>query len=261
MEALQVILLGILQGIAEFLPISSSGHLVFAEELLGERLESPALNIALHLGTLGSILVVYHDRIRRLLSQQRILLMIVLATLPLVVVGLPLKFLFDYLNAKSLTPLVAAVGLLVTAAYMFRSQRIVGGQALLEDISPRIAISIGVLQAVAATPGISRSGSTIFAALVLGLSRPAAADFSFLIAIPAILGATVLYSKDIYESGATGLSSGLLALGAVVSFVVGVLALRWLLKVVVKGSLDWFAWYCLAMGSVCIVWQSIHLWG
>jgi Bacitracin resistance protein BacA len=95
MDALKIVLLGILQGIGEFLPISSSGHLVFAEELLGGKLESPALNIALHIGTLGSILVVYHERIRRLLSQPRIMLMIVLATLPLVVVGLPLKKLFD----------------------------------------------------------------------------------------------------------------------------------------------------------------------
>lgn len=260
MDALKIALLGILQGIAEFLPISSSGHLVFAEELLGQKLESAALNIALHIGSLGSILVVYHERIRRLLGQPRIMLMIVLATLPLVVVGVPLKFLFDYLSEKSLTPLVAAVGLLITAAYMFRSQRIAAGELLLEHITPRMAVTIGVLQAIAATPGISRSGSTIFAALLLGMTRSAAADFSFLIAIPAILGATVLYSKDIWESGETGLSGGLLALGAGVSFVVGVFALKWLLRTVVGGSLDKFAWYCLVLGIVCIAWQSLHLW-
>ena len=260
MDALKIVLLGILQGIAEFLPISSSGHLVFAEELLGGKLESPALNIALHIGTLGSILVVYHERIRKLLSQPRIILMIVLATLPLVVVGLPLKKLFDLLDEKSLTPLVAACGLLVTAAYLFRSQRMTLGDLTLEQITPRMAITIGLLQAIAATPGISRSGSTIFAALLVGMTRSSAADFSFLIAIPAILGATVLYSKKILESGETGLGGGLLALGALVSFVVGVLALKWLLRVVVSSSLDKFAWYCLILGVVCVIWQSIHLW-
>lgn len=255
MDAWKIVLLGVLQGIAEFLPISSSGHLVIAEELLGEKLESAALNIALHLGTLGSILVIYHERIRKLLSQPRIMLMIVLATLPLVFVGVPLKLLFDWLNEKSLTPLVASVGLLVTSAYMFSSQRLKAGDLTLEQITPRIAILIGVFQAVAATPGISRSGSTIFAALLVGLSRSPAADFSFLIAIPAILGASVLYAKDIYESGTAGVSGQMLGLGAIVSFVVGVICLRWLLKIVVKGSLNLFAWYCLALGTICVIWQ------
>ena len=261
MDAYKIIFLGILQGIGEFLPISSSGHLVLAEELLGGQLESAALNIALHVGSLGSILVVYHERIRRLLSQPRIMRMIVLATLPLVVVAVPLKLLLHSLDATDLTPLVAAVGLLVTAAYMFRSQRLPAGEFTLEQITPQMAVLIGVFQAVAVTPGISRSGSTIFAALLLGLTRSSATDFSFLIAIPAILGATVLYSKDIWKSGETGLSRWLLALGALVSFVVGVFVLKWLLRVVVAGSLDRFAWYCLVVGTVCIVWQSIHLWG
>ncbi len=261
MEALQIILLGILQGIAEFLPISSSGHLVLVEELMGGSLESPALNISLHIGSLGSILVVYHERIRRLLNQPRILWMIVLATLPLVVVGIPLKKAFHLLDETSLMPLVAGCGLLVTAAYMFRSQRMPPGEGTLEQITPRIAILIGVIQAIATAPGISRSGSTIFAALLFGLTRSSAADFSFLIAIPAILGATVLYGKDILESGETGLGGGLLALGAFVSFVVGVVALRWLLKAVVGGSLDKFGWYCLVLGLISITWQSIKLWG
>ncbi len=261
MDALKVVFLGILQGIAEFLPISSSGHLVFAEELLSEKLESAALNIALHLGSLGAILVVYHERIRRLLKQPKIMVMIVLATLPLVVVGVPLKMLFDLLNEKSLTPLVAAFGLLVTSAYMFRSQRIVAGDLTLEHITPRIAIWIGVLQAIAATPGISRSGSTIFAALLVGMSRSAAADFSFLIAIPAILGASVLYSKEIWESGNAGLSGNLMVLGAVVSFVVGVFVLKWLLRILVAGSLNMFAWYCLVLGIVCVSWQTVLHWG
>lgn len=256
MDAWKIALLGVLQGIAEFLPISSSGHLVIAEELLGEKLESAALNIALHLGTLGSILVIYHERIRKLLSQPRIVGMIILATLPLVFVGVPLKLLFDWLNEKSLTPLVAAVGLLVTSAYMFCSQRVKAGDLSLEQITPRVAILIGVFQAVAATPGISRSGSTIFAALLLGLARSPAADFSFLIAIPAILGASVLYAKDIYESGTAGISVQMLSLGAIVSFVVGVVCLRWLLKIVVQRSLNMFAWYCLVVGIICTIWQA-----
>ena len=261
MEALKVILLGILQGITEFLPVSSDGHLTIAEELLGGNLESAALNIALHVGSLGAILIVFKERIQRLLSQPRIMLMIVLATLPLVVVGVPLKLLFHLLEKHELNALVAGFGLLITSAFMFRSQRIVPGEYTLEQITPRMAIFVGVLQAIAAAPGISRSGSTIFAALLLGMSRSAAADFSFLIAIPAILGATVLYSKDILETGETGISAQLMGLGAGVSFVVGVVCLRWLLRVVVAGHFNKFAWYCLGLGLVCIVWQLIKLWG
>lgn len=261
MDALKILFLGILQGIAEFLPISSSGHLVLAERFLGGMGESAALNVSLHIGSLGAILVVYHQRIRKLLSQQRILWMIVLATMPLVIIGVPLKYGFDLLEQTSLIPLVAGCGLLVTAAYMFRSQRMPPGEGTLEQITPRIALVVGVFQAVATMPGISRSGSTIFAALLLGLTRSAATDFSFLIAIPAILGATVLYSKDIIEAGDAGMGAGWLALGAFVSFAVGVVALRWLLKAIVGGSLDRFGWYCLGLGLVCITWQCVQLWG
>ena len=261
MDALKIIFLGILQGITEFLPVSSDGHLTIAEEILGGNLENAALNISLHVGSLGAILIVFKERIQRLLGQPRILLMIVLATIPLVIVGYPLKKLFGLLEVYSLSTLVAGCGLLITAAFMFRSQRIKAGEYALEHITPRMAILIGVLQAIAAAPGISRSGSTIFAGLLLGMSRSAAADFSFLIAIPAILGATVLYGKEILEAGEAGTGGGLLALGAVVSFVVGVAALRWLLKVVVVGSLDKFAWYCLALGILCITWQCVQLWG
>lgn len=261
MDALKIVLLGILQGITEFLPVSSDGHLVITEELLGGIPESAALNIALHIGTLGSILFVYRRRIQQLLHQPRIIWMIVLATLPLVIVGVPLKFLFKMLEESSLNALAAGFGLLVTSGLMFRSQRIAMGELTLDQITPQMAILIGSLQAVAAAPGISRSGCTIFMGLMLGLSRTAAADFSFLIAIPAILGATVLYSKDILFSGETGTDPGLLAVGALVSFVVGLFALSWLLRIVVSGSLDKFAWYCLVLGIVCITWQSIHLWG
>lgn len=259
-EIVQVVILGLLQGIAEFLPISSSGHLVIAEAMMGTKHPSAALNIALHLGSLGSILVVYRDRIVRLAMNRRVIGMVVLATLPLVVIGVPLKKLFDLLEERHWTPILAGAGLLLTSFYMFRSQRIPGGTGSLEEVTPRQALLVGVFQAIAAAPGVSRSGSTIFAGLVGGMTRQGAADFSFLIAIPAILGATVLYSKDLYESGETG-SLKLLLIGAAVSFVTGIFVLRWLLKVVVAGDLRRFAWYCLGMGTCVLVWQGLRLLG
>ncbi len=261
MDLLKIIFLGILQGITEFLPVSSDGHLVIAESLLGEKLESAALNIALHVGSLGSILVVYRDRIARLVTNKKVFVSVVIATLPLVAVGVPLKLLLKVLEDSPYNPIMAGFGLFVTAFYLLRSQRITGGQGTLEEVTPKQALLVGVLQAIAVAPGISRSGGTIYAGLRGGLSRQTAADFSFLIAIPAILGATVLYAKDIAESGSGGLSPGLLLLGAAVSFVTGVFVLRWLLKIVVGGDLRRFAWYCIALGTVVVVWQGTLLLG
>jgi undecaprenyl-diphosphatase len=250
-EYLEAFLLGIVQGIAEFLPISSSGHLVILQTLLGtaaegERLE---LNIALHVGTLGSILVVFRRQVRDLLFQPRLIGALFVATLPLVVVGLTLK---DQVETLFGSPLAAGCGLCVTGLLLAGAHRVREGDTALEGISGARALVVGLFQAIAVFPGVSRSGTTITAGLGAGLDRKSAAEFSFLIAIPAIAGAAVLPLWDLVREGGSRVHVGPLLFGAFTSFLVGLVALRWLLGIVARRRLHWFSLYCLVVGAAAI---------
>lgn len=267
-EYLKAIILGIIQGIAEFLPISSSGHLVIADELLRQyttastaQPENFQMTVALHVGTLFSILVVYRDDLKLLLTRRRVCQAIVLATLPLVVIGLCLsmseqiKSLRDALFSK---PLLAGCGLLVTAVVLFIGRRMERSGQALDEITTRQAIIVGLFQVMALVPGISRSGSTIAGGLIGGLHRDAATTFSFFIAIPAIAGGGALAAKEVWEGTGSGSSVGVLLVGASVAFVVGIFALRWLIRLVSQQRLHWFAWYCVVAGSATIIWRLWH---
>lgn len=266
-EYVDAIILGVVQGIAEFLPISSKGHLVVAGKLLerlgGKPLESPGgsllMIIALHVGTLGSLLVVYRHDLRALLRDFRLCLAIVLATIPVAVIGMKFK---DDLEAMFDEPLAAACGWLVTAALLWTSERFGKNEKPLEQMTLRDALTVGMFQIVALLPGISRSGSTMAGGLCTGMTRAAAAKFSFLIAIPAVAGVAVVKGGKFARDALTGTAGysaadfGPMAVGALVSFVIGVLALQWLLKVVVRRGLGWFAWYCVCAAVLTFLWQA-----
>lgn len=252
MSYLELILLGFVQGVAEFLPISSSGHLSILQALLGRGLETAEVNVVLHLGTLLSIVVVFWRDLLKLRHQPRLCAAIVVATLPLIPVGLFLK---DWLDATFQQTIWAGICLCVTAGLLAAYRRVEHGAGQLADITWRQALLVGACQALAPLPGISRSGITIFGGLLGGLSRETAARFSFLIAIPAIGGATVLYSKDLLEGASGGTAAGPLLTGATIAFVVGVLSLRWLLQLVQSRKLWPFALYCAVVGLATIVWQ------
>lgn len=261
MEYLQSILLGIVQGVAEFLPISSSGHLVLGEELLsrfsgdsalalGAAESNLVLNVALHLGTLGSIAVVYWQQLLAALRQPRLLVAIVAATIPAGVIGVLFK---DHLESIFGSPLGVGCALCLTAGLLWSSRRCDRREADLSQISLMQAVVIGCFQALALVPGISRSGSTIVGGQWLGLQPNASATFSFLIAVPAIGGAAVLTMVELLRQGTTTSSQWLAyAVGAGVAFVVGVLALRWLLALISRRKLHHFAWYCLCAGLLTI---------
>ena len=259
-EYLEAIILGVVQGIAEFLPISSSGHLVILREPLGRLLgvqttdldKNLQLNVALHLGTLFSILAIYRAELRKLTRQPRLCLAIVVATIPIVIVGFTLKDRFEVVFGD---PLVAGCGLLLTAGLLVVGQKMGRGDRSLEGMPMRQALVIGLFQAVAIVPGISRSGSTIAGGLLTGLRRDSAAMFSFFIAIPAISGAAVLIGKDIWQGQGGGNALPVLAVGALTSFVVGFFSLRWLLRLISQRKLHWFACYCALVAVVTILWQ------
>jgi undecaprenyl-diphosphatase len=257
MQWWQMLLLAVVQGIAEFLPISSSGHLVLIEHLIDMHTDITEANVILHAGTLGSILVVYyHQIVRMLAADRRVIGLLIVGTIPAVVVGLPITLFAKWLIE---TPLVAGLMLPVTGIMLlWIAQR--DGAGDYAKLSYRQALVIGAFQAFALLPGISRSGSTIVAGLLAGLKRGDAATFSFLLAIPAIVLATAWETLKLItgrESQQTEWS--MLIGGAVVAFVVGVVALTTLLKLLNRGKIHWFAWWCIPVGSAAVVWQVFEL--
>ena len=259
MVYLRIIILGIVQGITEFLPISSDGHLVVAARLLaltsGQKLpEGDVLEtIILHLGTLLSILVVYWRQLLRLLGAARRLIgLLVVGTIPAGQVGKALKkYCYDWLT----DPLLTGAMLLINGGILLWINRRQEGTRPYQHLTYGQALFIGTCQAAAPLPGISRSGTTIAGGLAVGLSRYDAATFSFLLAVPAISGAVLVAFIELARGAEISSGPGALALGAGVSFVVGVVSLRLLLKVLVSGRLHWFGYWCLLLGAVLLAWQ------
>ena len=250
----QILVLAVIQGIAEFLPISSSGHVVIAAACLGHPLDIADVNIVLHLGTLVSILIYYSAQIWRLVSvDRRVVGLLLVGTLPAAVLGILIKKQWGWLLES---PKLAGGMLIVTGLLLLipRQQRETNGTYT--QLSWKAALSIGCAQACALLPGISRSGTTIVAGLQAGLSRQDAAAFSFLLAIPAIGGASLLEIIDVLQ-GETALHTEVwkLTIGAAVSCVVGLGAISWLVRWLSSGQLHLFAYWCFAVGLGVLVWQ------
>lgn len=249
------------QGIAEFLPISSSGHLVILNNLLGGLGESATLVIILHAGTLGSILVVYWRRILDLLTRdRRVIGLMVIGTLPAVVVGLPIKEWFPWITES---PYVAAPMLILTGILLVVLGKLPKRFGKYSQLSWTGAFVVGCFQAVAILPGISRSGSTILAGRLMGLSKEDSVTFSFLLAIPAICGAVTLAIKDLVKDSAfsseaaNALPIWLLLAGTLCAFVVGIAALKWLIRWSQEDRLHWFAYWCIPVGIAF----TLYYWG
>ncbi|OGL61068.1 MAG: hypothetical protein A3J27_08215 [Candidatus Tectomicrobia bacterium RIFCSPLOWO2_12_FULL_69_37] len=255
----QAITLGVLQGLTEFLPVSSSAHLVMGQAFLG--LQEPMLlfDILLHIGTLAAVVLVFGKDLWRITrawllslagraagedrASARTAWFILLGTVPAGVVGMLFKHAIERTFAA---PRLAAANLLITGCLLFLSGGQMKGTRKEAQLTWRDALWIGAFQAVAILPGISRSGATIAAALWAGLDRELAARFSFLLSVPAILGAFVLQAKDL---GATPPGAWApMTVGTLTSAVVGTLTLVWLIQVVRRGNIQWFAYYCWAAG-------------
>lgn len=265
-DTLRILMLAVIQGITEFLPISSDGHLVVGNELLKrwqgrtQPEESLTLILALHLGTLGSIAVVYFERLRQIVREMdwRLCALIVLASVPAAVVGIGFKKTFEELFNS---PLAAGYGFLLTAFLLLLGQKFQGGSLTERNLPWPIALIVGCFQAVAILPGVSRSGSTISGGLLCGMERSATATFSFLIAIPAIAGAVLIDAVKMLKPGSVEASNapwGLYAMGAVVSFFVGIAALRLLIQMLSRQKLHWFGYYCLVAGLATVAWQILE---
>lgn len=258
LELIQMIFLAVVQGLTEFLPVSSSGHLVLLQSLLGTREGDVFFDVVLHCGTLGSVVFAYRHEIGRLLrfdgAAIRYLVSLAVATLPAVAFGLLAQ---DLIESLFHSPAFVGVGLLISAAALL-STRASSAERDEESshwepvpVHPVRSLAIGMAQALAILPGVSRSGMTISASLWSGLARSEAARFSFLLSIPAIGGALVLQLFSGEPMPASQWAGVLSA--AVVAFFVGLLALRWTALAVVKAHFWKFGFYCLVLGGVVLV--------
>lgn len=266
MDLLQAIFLGILQGATEFLPISSSGHLVLVPWWLGWDKAPLVFDVMLHLGTLVAVLVYFWRdwltvlragwtalRTRSLHDPDaRLLLYLVLGTIPAALAGLLLE---DFFASVFEEPAAASLFLLVTAALLTASERAYTNPQPLGSITARDSLAIGLAQAFAILPGISRSGSTIATGMWRGLSRPAAARFSFLLAAPIIFGAGLKQVLDVLlgnESIAQDMVTPMIA-GFLAALVVGYLCIWFLLRLVQRRRLYGFALYCAVFGTLSLL--------
>jgi undecaprenyl-diphosphatase len=265
MPLLEIIVLAIVQGLTEFLPVSSSGHLVVANALLAAFGAEPArdlieVSVVLHLGTLAAVLVFYRREILRLLAaDRRAVVPLTIATIPAAVIGIYIEKGLPEASKDFLleNPLVAGLMFLVTAAGLWWATRRPQGELHYTELPPASALIVGLLQAFAILPGISRSGATIVGGLGVGLRREAAAAFSFLMAIPVIGGAGLLKMKDAVDQGSTSTPLPTLALGFAISMVVGLAALWLLLRMLRRGRLELFVYYLVPLGLAVTAWQIL----
>jgi len=276
MTLLSSVLLGLIQGVAEFLPISSSGHLAIAENLLNMSGASEVpefFDVLLHLGTLLAVFVAYWSDIRDMIVEffhgirdlanhstpvpvppaRRMILLIIVGTLPLVAV-LPIK---DMVEGLANNMYFVGGALIVTGFLLFASDRVRKGRKTERSATLLDVLLVGVAQALATCPGISRSGTTITAGCFLGFDRKFAVRYSFLMSIPAILGANILSIKDAIETVVWSEVPVYLA-GVLVAAVVGYACIRLLKMIAEKGKFGFFAYYCWAVGILTIVLNVIQ---
>ncbi|MBR5859415.1 MAG: undecaprenyl-diphosphate phosphatase [Clostridia bacterium] len=273
MGILEAIIYGIIQGIAEFLPISSSGHLALAQNFFGTETENGlAFNVALHLATLVSVCIVFRKDVLMLIkgffslvkklftgklrqgldNGERLFLMLCIATLPLI----PVKLLGLDEAVEALSGISWAIGvlLIINGGMLIVSDRIGGKNARIENGGYLRPLGVGIMQAlIGILPGISRSGSTITGGRIFGFGREEAVRFSFLMSIPAILGACVTELPDMFDEGVSASILAPVLVGAVVAAVVGFFAIKLLQYLTKNKSFAFFAVYCIIIGAAAII--------
>jgi len=257
----QGLFLGAIQGLTEFLPISSSGHLVIFQQLLG--LTEPVLtfDVFIHMGTLLAILIFFGRSLFKVTFREWVL--VAIGTVPAAAVGILFK---DQIAAMFSSGRTVGLELIVSGCINFYTDRKLNprkpgkdnsskleGNQTTEQLTPLKSIGIGIAQAIAIIPGISRSGSTVAGAVAFGLKREEAFRFSFLLAIPALLGAGVLEAKDVLSADSLSIEVAPYLAGVIAAFGFGLASLALFRYVINKAKLEWFGWYCVILGVIALV--------
>lgn len=267
MSLLEAVLLGIVQGLTEFLPISSSGHLVLGEFLLGVKFDDISFEVFLHFGTFLSVVIVFRRTIWSMIEavwlkaksifirgnassvseDWHLFWLIVVGSIPAGIAGFLFK---DYLETCFSSVLFVSFMLLVTGSVLFLTRFFKASRGRMNFSD---ALLVGLAQAFAMLPGISRSGLTISTGIFKGVERSKSAEFSFLLSLPAILGASLLELKDVLNHADLGQSLVIYVVGTVTAFVIGYLAIKFLLNVIRKGKFQYFGYYCFAVGFFFLI--------
>jgi undecaprenyl-diphosphatase len=258
------ILLGIVEGLTEFIPVSSTGHLILASELLGYRADQwAAFNVIIQLGAILAVIVLYWRTFWSVATglfgrdqgAWRFATNVAVAFLPSAVLGL---LLIDAIEAMLGSPITVAVALIVGGIVILILERVIPAARIEPGVSAipwKRALGIGFVQCLSMVPGVSRSGATIMGALALGLERRTAAEFSFFLAVPTMVGATTLQiAKNHEEIAASGVDWSLIGVGFAVSFVVALVVIRWFLNIVTRHGFAPFAWYRIVAGGIALAW-------
>lgn len=269
MSEISALILGIIQGLTEFLPVSSSGHLELAEAIMGQTTEENMLmTVVLHAATALSTLVIFRKEVGEILKglfafkinpETQFVFKIGLSMLPAAIVGIAFEDEIEELFTQNV--LLVGVMLLVTGGLLFLADR---AKNTKKEVSYANAIIIGISQAIAILPGISRSGATISTSVLLGIDRERAARFSFLMVVPLILGKMakdILGALKASEVGSDVVKASIgtmpLLVGFISAFVVGLLACKWMIALVKRSKLSWFAYYCFAVGLGAIAYKLL----
>ncbi len=249
MTVFEAVLSGVVQGLTEFLPVSSSGHLVLLHKIFGFKEPQLAFDIFLHIGTMISVLIFFaKDIINIILKDRKTLLLLILACVPTFVIGFLLKDIAEKLFGSSL---MVGYALVITGLWLLASHFSAIKNKAPHAVSQLDSIAIGIAQGIAVIPGISRSGATIGAGLMLGLEARAAVRFSFLLSVPAILGASAVKFAHIGE-GLTGIATAPFVAGGIAALITGILAIYLLLEAVKASKLWVFGAYCIGAGAITV---------
>lgn len=276
MSYFESIVLGLAQGLSEFLPISSSGHLALLQYFFGVNAEQVLpFAVLLHLGTLVSVFIVYWKDIVELVKElgavlkdlftgkglrvnanptRRLGFMIIVATIPTAIIGLLGN---DMFAAMYLSLLAIGTGLLITGTILFIAERMGRNNKTVKEMKFQNALFVGIMQGVAICPGISRSGSTLFGGLISGLNKEFAVKFAFLISIPSILGSVIVEAPDAFEAGMDAALIGPVLAGVVVSALSGLFAIKAMIKLVSNKRLIGFSIYTWLLGAAVIVYALV----
>lgn len=256
MNTIQAIILGLVQGLTEFLPISSSGHLVLFQKIFGINEPTLIFDTMVHVGTLAAVVTVLWKEIFSLLRKpfQKLTWLLVAGTIPTGIIGIMFK---DSFEAMYKTGSTLGFEFLATGVIILLAERLNTGRKHVRETSYLDAAFIGIMQGAAIMPAISRSGLTISGALLRNLDREFAARFSFLLSIPAILGAAVFQVKDILEAGSGSVMSTPIIAGTIAAAVAGYYSIRFMIVLLKKGSMKYFSYYVFAVGGLVILDQYV----